>query len=117
MGFGDFIKNIIGKEENSYEKICKERDQSKNNLKETLKKLNFTEIEINQAISVVEDSERKIEKLKSKLPALSRRPEDPTELVNGVYDEIRKETEAMKVNLNNKVQEIIAKKNLKKPSV
>lgn len=113
MGIVDFFKNILKQEDSSYEKICEGRDKSKNELRETLKNLNFTEMEIQQAIVIIEDSERKISKLKAKLPGLSRRYDNPKELVNEIHLEIAQETVKMEENLRNKIQEIIENKNKK----
>lgn len=111
MGFLQFFNELIKKCDKSYEDICKERSSLKTEMQNTLKSLNFTEMEIMQVLLIIEESERKIEQLKCKLPGLSRRFDNPTSLVQDVQDKISLETDNMMVNIQNKIQEIMARKN------
>jgi chromosome segregation ATPase len=110
MGLIDFLKSLFKKEEKSYKEICKDRSNLKQEIKETLRGLNFSEAEVDEVLSIVDSSEKEIELLKYKLTSLCSQFENPMEEVNKIREQISQETKNMEVNLKSKVQEIKARK-------
>jgi len=110
MGFLDKLRNMIKPEDRSYEDIMKERSKIKDEIAQTLKETNFTDLEVKEVLLIVDDTEKRIEVLKRKITNLSRSFEDPTGKVEAVKQEISEETRIMNEKLRAKVQEIIARK-------
>ncbi|HBH18107.1 MAG TPA: hypothetical protein DDX14_04070 [Cyanobacteria bacterium UBA9579] len=109
--FKKFINKILNKKEGmSYEDICEERNSIKIEIMQSLKEINFTDLEIKEVLIIVDNTEKKIETYKAKLVGSNIGMESPVPLMEYIQGQINKATEQMQIDLRNKVQEIMARK-------
>ncbi|OGI22577.1 MAG: hypothetical protein A2287_10095 [Candidatus Melainabacteria bacterium RIFOXYA12_FULL_32_12] len=107
-----FIRKILGKDnESSFEKICEERNSLKSEIRQSLKEINFTDLEIKEVLLIVDNTEKKIDTYKAKLVGSNIGMDSPLPLMEYVQGQIAKATQQMQIDLRNKVQEIIARRN------
>ena len=119
MGLMDFLKNLgilnflKPKEPGSgevYEKIMEERNSIKAEIRDALKDLNFTEIEVKEVILVIDDAEREIQILKGRLVGSNIGMDDPSKFMAYIQEQVAKRTQKMHEDLRAKVREIMARR-------
>jgi len=121
MDFLDFINQLIqGNKKNSDDKIKKQRSKLKEEIMESLKKRTYTNIEIIEVVHIIDVTEKRIEKLKSKLIGTNitrvipgENSDYPADFVNGIYKQIEEERIKMNKALRDKVIEIDERKKSK----
>ena len=118
MSFLDFINQLIqGDKKNSQDKVKKQRSKLKDEIMESLRKRNYTDIEIIEVVHIIDVTEKRIEKLKSKLIGtnitrviLGENSDYPADFVNDIYKQIEEERIKMDKALRDKVNEIDERK-------
>lgn len=116
MNLLDFIKNLIkGNNQRFYfDEFKEKRKKIKAEIDEALKGLNFTTIERNEVLNIVDDIDGKIAILKAKLVGTNitnGNTDYPEDMVNHIMSQITVEQNKMDQMLRQKVQEIIQRKN------
>ena len=98
------------KEKNLTKKIEEDRANIKETLVANLKKLNFTNMEINEVMELIAIAETKIQVLKDSLIGSNINNPDPTPLMRQVHNEIMAIQQQLAVDIKSKVIQIKEKK-------
>lgn len=100
-----------------YEETMKERSTIKIEIKESLKKLEFTDSEIKEVLEIADKAEKEIELLKAQLidtNITSLNNDSPHKFMEYIQRQIDMVTKQMSVDLKAKVQEILLEKHPEK---
>lgn len=98
------------KEENLTKKIEEDREKIKETMVANLKKLNFTNMEINEVMELIAVAETKIQILKDSLIGSNINNDDPTPQMKQVHDEIMAIQQQLAADIKNKVAQIRERK-------
>jgi hypothetical protein len=101
---------LFDNHESKTEKIMEERSELKSKMKDNLKALNFTTIEINEVLDIVTVAERKIEKIKLGLVGSNINNDNTLALQGKAMEEIREIQKQLQIDIKDKVQEIRERK-------
>ena len=120
MSLPEFIKNIVkgNKQKGFYfDEFKEKRKKIKDEIDQALKGLNFTTLERNEVLNIVDEVDGKIAILKAKLVGTNitnGSTDYPEEKINHIMSQITAEQNKMDQMLRQKVQDIIQRKNLNK---
>lgn len=106
MEFDDFSN-----EKDNTQKILSEREKIKNQMENKLRRLKFTDGEIEEVLDIIDMAEAKIEKIKVSLNGTNINTDDPTIKMRVALDEIKILQTKMALEVREKINEILSYKN------
>lgn len=106
MEFDDFSN-----ERDNTQKILSEREKIKNQMENKLRRLKFTDGEIEEVLDIIDMAEAKIEKIKVSLNGTNINTDDPTIKMRVALDEIKILQTKMALDIREKINEILSYKN------
>ena len=106
MEFDDFSN-----EKDNTQKILNEREKIKNQMENKLRRLKFTDGEIEEVLDIIDMAEAKIEKIKVSLNGTNINTDDPTIKMRVALDEIKILQTKMALDIREKINEILSYKN------
>lgn len=106
MEFDDFSN-----EKDNTQKILSEREKIKNQMENKLRRLKFTDGEIEEVLDIIDMAEAKIEKIKVSLNGTNINTDDPTIKMRVALDEIKILKTKMALDIREKINEILSYKN------
>ncbi len=106
MEFDDFSN-----EKDNTQKILSEREKIKNQMENKLRRLKFTDGEIEEVLDIIDMAEAKIEKIKVSLNGTNINTDDPTIKMRVALDEIKILQTKMALDIREKINEILSYKN------
>lgn len=106
MEFDDFSN-----EKDNTQKILSEREKIKNQMENKLRRLKFSDGEIEEVLDIIDMAEAKIEKIKVSLNGTNINTDDPTIKMRVALDEIKILQTKMALDIREKINEILSYKN------
>ncbi len=106
MEFDDFSN-----EKDNTQKILSEREKIKNQMENKLRRLKFSDGEIEEVLDIIDMAEAKIEKIKASLNGTNINTDDPTIKMRVALDEIKILQTKMALDIREKINEILSYKN------